>query len=141
MKVSNLISKLVSRFLVNNGFLIREISKKTRVSYEVSKDSENLTNVTGFKNHQGLPLTFEELAHVKIGGQRKYLFIDEELKGGISNLPSAKRTKIDNQRANIEFPSRENNNFKINKINENECVKQADSIKKDFYVDLRTENS
>ncbi|RHZ78209.1 hypothetical protein Glove_166g213 [Diversispora epigaea] len=134
-KVSNLISNLVSRFLVNNGFLIRDILK-TQISYEVSKNSANMTNVTKLKNHQELPLTFEELAHIKIGGRRQYVFLDDELKG---SGPPTKIAKIDDQCANIELSSRENNNFKIN---ENEYIKRTDPFnKKGYYVDLRTGNS
>ncbi|CAG8434863.1 760_t:CDS:10 [Diversispora eburnea] len=134
-KVSNLISNLVSRFLVNNGFSIRDILK-TQVPCEVSKNPANMTNVTKLKNHQELPLTFEELAHIKIGGRRPYIFLDEELNvGSINNYPPAKIAKTDDQC----ISSRENNNFKIN---ENEYIKQTNPFnKKGHYVDLRTGNS
>ncbi|GBB86425.1 hypothetical protein RclHR1_12870007 [Rhizophagus clarus] len=79
-KILNLLSALVSQFLLHHGFLLRET--ETILSLDTSMsiiDKEQ----TSYKHD--LSLSFENVLHIKSGGRKQYTFQDKELKGGSFN--------------------------------------------------------
>ncbi|CAG8470443.1 13986_t:CDS:10 [Acaulospora colombiana] len=116
-KIMDLLSKLISQFLECRGFIIRD----DQASHVVT--SRSSVKKTRIRIPRNLPLTFEDLAHIKTGGQRQYIFLDEELKGGLSkDKRGAEVIKIDE--------------------NENECIRwNGIPSEGDFYIGLRAGNS
>ncbi|CAG8622153.1 24276_t:CDS:10 [Cetraspora pellucida] len=108
-KILDLLSGLVTQFLLCHGFLTQDI---------VTSNVKNFTDTTN--NHKksrirpghNLPLSFEDITHIKSGGKKQYVFRDEELKAGLSIPKNTKDSE------NILATSK-----KTVKIRENEYTK------------------
>ncbi|CAH1757084.1 3095_t:CDS:10 [Entrophospora sp. SA101] len=86
-KIFNIISNLIQQFLINHGFLMKEIPtsqiENTFCCSGVNNPNDDIKMSTGGGGGYklDLPPSFEDVAHVKSGGLRQYKFQDSELKG------------------------------------------------------------
>src|SRR6266511_2015334 len=114
----NIISSLIQKFLINHGFLTKEIPpsqiENTFCRPNVDNtgdDFKMLTDGGGYK--LDLPPSFEDVAHIKSGGLRQYKFQDSELKGTtppiFADAGSTKRN-VNNPIQNIFFIKKKSGN-------------------------------
>lgn len=98
-KILDLLSALVSQFLMQHGFSLRET--ETIPSLDNSFSSVSMEPVNYKRD---LSISFENVLHIKSGGRRQYTFQVKELRGGAS-------LNDDNL---IEHNKDSENNFEIN---------------------------
>ncbi|CAG8461839.1 17223_t:CDS:10 [Dentiscutata heterogama] len=128
-KIMDLLSSLVTQFLLCHGFLMQDMVASNVKNINASTN-DNKSRVRPSCN---LPLSFEDVTHIKSGGRQPYIFQDEELKGG----PYSMISKNVNESENILVTSK-----KIVKIKKNEYVKWIEPhTKQEFYIDTRTGSS
>ncbi|CAG8566095.1 17683_t:CDS:10, partial [Gigaspora margarita] len=129
-KIMDLLSGLVTQFLLCHGFLTQDLVTSDVKNIAVSTNDNKKSRI---KHSCDLPLSFEDVTHIKSGGKQQYIFQDEELKGGSYSMIS----KNINESENILATSK-----KTVKIKRNEYVKWTEPhAKHAFYIDTRTGNS
>ncbi|CAB4429445.1 unnamed protein product [Rhizophagus irregularis] len=79
-KILDLLSALVSQFLLHHGFSLREIETIPSLDTPMSIIDKEQINYK-----RDLSLSFENVLHIKSGGRKQYTFQDKELKGGSFN--------------------------------------------------------
>ncbi|RIB18155.1 hypothetical protein C2G38_2185412 [Gigaspora rosea] len=129
-KIMDLLSGLVTQFLLCHGFLTQDLVTSDVKNIAVSTNDNKKSRI---KPSGDLSLSFEDVTHIKSGGKQQYIFHDEELRGG----PYSMISKNINESENILTTSK-----KTVKIKKNEYVKWTEShAKQAFYIDTRTGNS
>lgn len=129
-KIMDLLSGLVTQFLLCYGFLTQDLVTSDVKNIAASTNDNKKSRI---KHSCDLPLSFEDVTHIKSGGKQQYIFQDEELKGGSYSMIS----KNINESENILATSK-----KTVKIKRNEYVKWTEPhAKHAFYIDTRTGNS
>ncbi|CAG8481795.1 35105_t:CDS:10, partial [Racocetra persica] len=127
-KILNLLSGLVTQFLLCHGFLTQDMVMSNAKNLTVSTNDSKKSRI---RPRLDFPLSFEDIAHIKSGGKKQYVFRDEELKAG----PSIPKNMEESE--NILVTSK-----KTVKIKGNEYTKWTESrTKQAFYIDTRTGNS
>ncbi|CAG8749267.1 3543_t:CDS:2, partial [Cetraspora pellucida] len=80
-KILDLLSGLVTQFLLCHGFLTQDIVTSNVKNFT---DSTNNHKKSRIRPGHNFPLSFEDITHIKSGGKKQYVFRDEELKAGLS---------------------------------------------------------
>ncbi|CAI2175500.1 1264_t:CDS:10 [Funneliformis geosporum] len=102
-KILGLFSALVSQFLVQHGFSLREIESIPSLD---NSSTISIINQGPINHKRELPLSLEDIFHIKSGGQNRYTFHDKEFKRDLYYVSHSDDLIEDNKDSE--------NNFKAN---------------------------
>ncbi|CAG8569636.1 14558_t:CDS:10, partial [Funneliformis mosseae] len=110
-KILGLLSALVSQFLVQHGFSLREIEPIPSLD---DNSTISIINQGPINHKRDLPLSLEDIFHIKSGGQSRYTFQDKEFKRGLYDVSHCDDLTEDNKDSE--------NNFRANRPSSQDLI-------------------